>query len=89
MNSLEITGKYDFVLFDDDGYLRMKYAGQDHAVWLIVSAEAFTMVGAKLARTLEAKYLRMGIKPMTDEKREEAICKDAASRDYENTFYAQ
>ena len=89
MLSLEISGKYDFVLFDDEGYLRMKYAGQGAAIWLIASAEAFTMVGAKLARTLEAKYLRMGIKPMTDEEREEAMCEDAASRDYENTFYAQ
>ena len=89
MKSLEITGKYDFVLFGDDGYLRMKYADQNHAVWLIGSAEAFTMVGAKLARTLEAKYLSMGVKPMTDEEHEEAMCEDAASRDYENTFYAQ
>jgi hypothetical protein len=89
MLSLGVTGKYDFVWFDDEGYMRMKYADGGAAIWLIGSDEAFTMVGAKLARTLEAKYLRMGIKPMTDEEREEAMCEDAASRDYENTFYAQ
>ena len=88
MKSLEITGNYDFVLFGDDGYLRMNYADQNHAVWLIGSAEAFTMVGAKLARTLEAKYLSMGVKPMSDEELEDAKCEQMASDDYEASVYA-
>tara|TARA_R110000782_G_scaffold102719_1_gene189995 strand:- start:195 stop:476 length:282 start_codon:yes stop_codon:yes gene_type:complete len=88
MKSLGITGKYDFVLFGDDGYLRMKYADQNHAVWLIGSAEAFTMVGAKLASTLEVHYVAMSQKPMSDEELEDAKCEQMASDDYEASVYA-
>tara|TARA_R110002124_G_scaffold190131_1_gene357419 strand:+ start:195 stop:476 length:282 start_codon:yes stop_codon:yes gene_type:complete len=88
MKDLGITGNYNFVLFGDDGYLRMKYADQGHAIWLIGSAEAFTMVDATLANTLEANYLSMGVKPMSNEDLEDAKCEQMASDDYEASVYA-
>ena len=46
----------------------------------------------KASDALEARYQETfypAPAPMTDEEHEEAMCEDAASRDYENTFYGQ
>jgi hypothetical protein len=89
MRNLGSPSTSELVLFGNDAYLRMNYTDQNKAVWLLCSAAAFTMVDATLANTLEANYVAISQKPISDEEREEAICEDAASSDYENSFYAQ
>jgi hypothetical protein len=66
-------------------------------IWFIsectTEKESWVWVDDKKASdALEARYqaeFYPAPAPMTDEEREEAMCEDAASRDYENTFYAQ
>jgi hypothetical protein len=54
--------------------------------------DSWVWLGKEAQDAIEARYqaeFYPAPEPMTDEEHEEAMCEDAASRDYENTFYAQ
>ena len=54
--------------------------------------DSWVWVGWEAQTAIEARYqadFYPAPEPMTDEEHEEAMCEYAASRDYENTFYAQ
>jgi hypothetical protein len=54
--------------------------------------DSWVWVGKEAQAALEARYqadFYPAPEPMTDEEHEEAMCEQAASNDYENTFYAQ
>tara|TARA_B110000902_G_scaffold106189_1_gene125586 strand:- start:542 stop:823 length:282 start_codon:yes stop_codon:yes gene_type:complete len=88
MKNLESPSTSELVLFGNDAYLRMNYTDQNKAVWLLCSAAAFTMVDATLANTLEAHYVGMSVKSISDEELEDALCEQMASDDYEASVYA-
>jgi hypothetical protein len=65
-------------------------------MWFIAECtdhlDSWVWVGKECTAALEARYqaeFYPAPEPMTDEEHEEAMCEQAASNDYENTFYAQ
>ena len=89
----------NLIIIDVEVYQRQRDVNGDNLgepTWFIAECttekDSWVWVGKECTAALEARYqaeFYPAPEPMTDEEHEEAMCEDAASRDYENTFYAQ
>ena len=82
------------VLFGDDIYQRQQDVAVNYrgaVIWLIGTKEAWVSVGEAKQSKLEAEWqaiVNPAPAPWTDEEKQDALCEQMASDDYENTFYA-
>ena len=89
----------NLIIIDVEVYQRHRTVSGDNLakpIWFIAECNpkknSWVLVSDEVQATLEASYqaeFHPSPEPMTNEEHEEAMCEDAASRDYENTFYAQ
>ena len=89
----------NLIIIDEEVNQRQRDVNGDNLgtpTWFIAECttekDSWVWVGWEAQTAIEARYqadFYPAPEPMTDEEHEEAMCEDAASRDYENTFYAQ
>ena len=79
----------DEIISENELYQR-QLVNSFSAIWFIAENDSWVFVGESEQSKLEANWQAINKpEPWTEEERQEALCEQAASDDYENTFYAQ